>query len=352
MKLSLLGFAGALLLATSVSAQDVPLTQYLTSPLYLNPGLTGLSDPYDMRFAVNYRSQVLAVNQQPTIKGIASFDVATMQGKLPEGDALGIGFMGLYDQSASGGIDNVTAGFSFAYIKAIDRNKFHHLSLGLQAFVVQKHIDPAKVTQNDFYASGSDGLLLSPTQKYDNTDIGYTDANGGIVYSGEVTPRLKVEAGYAYYHLSKPQEVLLTLTHNINERQTEHLSATYNLSRKLTLNVNGLLQTQGGTTNMLAGSILGIKLDKSTELDIRNLKTRILYLGAWYHFNQAVAPYIGFEAQNFHFGFTYDISTVTGNSAGPNQGAYEISAYYMRRHRKESDKERENNYFRGRPSIY
>ena len=352
MKRSLLALASAVLLSASASAQDVPLTQYLNAPLYFNPASTGFSAPYDMRFSVNYRSQPLTSNAQPSQTGIISFDVATMQDKLPEGDALGIGFLAYYDRSASGGVQNTTAGFSFAYIRGLDRRKLHHLSLGLQAFIVQKHLNTATLTYNDFYASGSSALLLDQSKSYQNTDMGYTDANGGLIYTGEITPRLKVEAGYAYYHLSNPQEVVLTMTHDINSRQTEHVNATYQLSQKLTVDGTGLLQTQGGNTDLIAGGILGIKLDKSQDLDLRNLKTRILYVGCMYRFNQAIAPYIGFEAQNFHFGLSYDISTVTGSSGPNNKSAYEFSVYYMRKHHRDSDKERENNYFRGNPSIY
>ena len=54
MKKSLLGLGMSLMLAGSALAQDVHFTQYFTSPLTLNPALTGLV-PDDLRLAANYR---------------------------------------------------------------------------------------------------------------------------------------------------------------------------------------------------------------------------------------------------------------------------------------------------------
>src|SRR5271155_5790433 len=98
MKKLLFGVSVAIMLAGSALAQDVHFTQYFTSPLTLNPAMTGLV-PDDIRFAANYRTQWSSVSPDPYITGTASFDMAMLKGKLPEGDALGIGLLMLYDKS-------------------------------------------------------------------------------------------------------------------------------------------------------------------------------------------------------------------------------------------------------------
>jgi|GEM_PF-1770365 len=341
-----------LCISASANAQDVALTQFWTAPLYFNPAETGMSDPYDMRFSANYRTQLASEFPDPAMTGIFSFDVATMQDKLPEGDALGVGFIGFYDRSASGGVKNTTAGFSVAYNHSIDRNHLHHLSLGVQAYIVQKQLDVSRLTNNDFYENGSNSLLFPLTGSIDNNGVGFTDANGGIVYTGEITPRLKVEGGYAYYHLANPQEVFMGISHNVDARQTGHLSGTYLLSPRIKINVAGLLQTQGNTTTTIGGASASYRINNKTVADGRNTYTRIVSLGCWYRSAQAVAPYVGFEAQNFHIAFSYDISTAKDLAGKPLYNAYELSLFYTRRHRHETDKERENDYFRGDRSIY
>src|ERR1700756_906529 len=102
MKRSLLGLSVAMMFAGAVHGQDVHFTQYFTSPLTLNPAMTGLVSE-DLRFAANYRNQWSSVSANPYITGTVSYDMAMLKGKLPEGDALGIGILGLYDKSGTGG---------------------------------------------------------------------------------------------------------------------------------------------------------------------------------------------------------------------------------------------------------
>src|SRR3954469_24980686 len=81
--------------------QDIHFTQYFTSPLTLNPAMTGLV-PEELRFAANYRTQWSAVSSNPYTTGSATFDIATLKNKLPEGDALGLGLVVQYDKSGTG----------------------------------------------------------------------------------------------------------------------------------------------------------------------------------------------------------------------------------------------------------
>jgi type IX secretion system PorP/SprF family membrane protein len=105
MKKLILGVCVSAMMVGSAKAQDVHFSQYFTSPLTLNPALTGLVSE-DFRFAANYRTQWNSVSPNPYITGTASFDLAMLKGKLPEGDALGMGLMVLYDKSGTGGLTN------------------------------------------------------------------------------------------------------------------------------------------------------------------------------------------------------------------------------------------------------
>ena len=97
MKKILLGVGASMMLATSAMAQDPHFTQYFASPLTLNPALTGLTQG-DLRLAANYRSQWSSVSSNPYVTGTISFDMAAMKGTLDNGDAVGIGLLGLYDR--------------------------------------------------------------------------------------------------------------------------------------------------------------------------------------------------------------------------------------------------------------
>src|SRR5690606_17598419 len=120
-----------------VNAQDVHFTQYFTSPLTLNPAQTGLIEN-DWRAAANVRQQWYTVSDNPYMSGTISFDMPILRGRLPEGDAMGIVVIGLYDRAGAGGIQNTTLGLSLAYHKAFGIDKQHAVSFGVQAALVQK----------------------------------------------------------------------------------------------------------------------------------------------------------------------------------------------------------------------
>src|SRR6218665_3926645 len=151
-------------------AQDVHFTQYFTSPLTLNPAQTGLTQN-DWRASANFRTQWYTVSDNPYISGTVAFDIPTLRGKLPEGDALGIGVLGLYDKSGTGGLQNTTVGLSVAYHKAFGVEKQHTLSLGVQGYLVQKSIQFDKLVFGDQFNPGDPSNYLRTQENFGNADL-------------------------------------------------------------------------------------------------------------------------------------------------------------------------------------
>ena len=135
--LTLIGLAAGL----TAAAQDVHFTQYFTSPLTLNPANTGLVN-CDWRVSGNYRDQWKSVNATGYQTATISYDMAILRGKL-NGDALGIGILGLYDKSGTGALRNTTTGLSIAYHKRLSNDEYkpRNLSIGVQGYLTQKSID-------------------------------------------------------------------------------------------------------------------------------------------------------------------------------------------------------------------
>ncbi len=148
MKKTLFTIAAIAGISLSCLAQDIHFTQYFSSPLTLNPAQTGLTEQ-DWRASANFRTQWYTASKNPYISSTIAFDMPLLRGKLPEGDALGIGVLGLYDRAGTGGYQNTTVGLSLAYHKAFGNNKQHTLSLGVQGYMVQKSIQWDKLVFGD-----------------------------------------------------------------------------------------------------------------------------------------------------------------------------------------------------------
>jgi type IX secretion system PorP/SprF family membrane protein len=346
MKKILLGVSVAMALCGVVKAQDIHFTQYFTSPLTLNPAMTGLV-PDDIRFAGNYRTQWSAVSPNPYITGTASYDMSMLKGKLPEGDAMGIGMLVLYDKSGTGGLTNTTAGLSLAYHKAFGADRQHHISLGLQGFYVQKTLDFSKLTFEDMYDQNTGQLAYPTLTKFTNTNIGYADFNGGIMYSGKVSDHATGYIGYSYYHLTQPTESFLGESNQIHARQTGYLGGSFDMNENTVLYASALLQTQASATEIMVGGAVGFVLNPGHDEEYQ--KNTIFYLGGWYRYGDAVAPYVGIEWSKMRIGVSYDVNLSSFTPATNGVGAYEISLIYFGRINRH---ERNPNYNWSCPKLY
>jgi type IX secretion system PorP/SprF family membrane protein len=323
--LSIVAIAG---IALGSRAQDVHFTQYFTSPLTLNPAQTGLTQG-DWRASANFRSQWYTVSKNPYVSGTIAFDIPTLRGKLPEGDALGIGVLGLYDKSGTGGLQNTTVGLSIAYHKAFGIDKQHTLSLGVQGYMVQKSIQFDKLIFGDQVNPNMPGGISGVSgEPFGNADLTYPDFNAGLMYSGRVAEKATLYGGFSYYHLSGPEEKFLNggaSSIKINSRYAAHLGGSFEMNENTVMYLSGMYQKQGPASELLLGGAVGFVMNPGHSEFTRNT---IFYLGGWYRYGDAIAPYVGFEWSKMKIGFSYDATLSSAQNMTSGQGAYEISVIY------------------------
>jgi type IX secretion system PorP/SprF family membrane protein len=346
MRKLILGVGIAMMLVKSATAQDVHFTQYFTSPLTLNPAMTGLVSE-DLRFAANYRNQWSSVSPHPYTTGTISFDIAMLKGKLPEGDAMGLGILGLYDKSGAGALTNTTVGLSLAYHKAFGRDRMQHISLGVQGYLVQKTLDFAQLTFEDQF-NPTTGYLAFPTHEYfSKATISYSDFNGGLMYSGRVADHVTAYIGYSYYHLTQPTESFLDDPSKIHSRQTGYLGGAFDMNENTVLYASALYQSQASATEVLLGTAVGFILNPGHDMEYQ--KNTIFYLGGWYRYGDAVSPYVAIEWAKMRLGVTYDVNVSQFTPATKSLGGFELSALFFGRINKH---ERNPQYNWSCPKLY
>ncbi len=329
MKKSLLGLGLTLAISLPGIAQDIHFSQYYASPLTWNPSQTGLINR-DYRVAANYRTQNYDVNSYPYITASISYDMPILQGRLPEGDALGVGVLVFYDKAGTGAFQNLTGGLSFAYHKALGYEKRHMVSAGVQAMFVNKSINFSKLVFADQLDPRMPNTYLPTGEQFGNQDVSYPDFNAGVMYTGKINQRSSMYAGVGYYHLTSPQEKFLAGTANnvnykINPRYNFYVGGSTELNPNIAIFGSGLFQKQGPAQEILLGAATGFILNPEHREDVANT---VLYLGLWYRTNDAIIPYVGLEWTQFQFGFSYDITVSNGSNLTNGQGAYEASVIY------------------------
>ncbi|XZF14683.1 PorP/SprF family type IX secretion system membrane protein [Chitinophagaceae bacterium MMS25-I14] len=325
MKKILLGVGAAIMIVGAAQAQDVHFTQYFASPLTLNPALTGLT-PADVRVAANYRTQWSSVSSNPYTTGTISLDMATLKGKLPDGDALGIGLLALYDRAGAGSLQNITAGVSVAYHKAFGRDKQNTISFGIQGFLVQKSIDFNKLKFEDQFDAATGGTPYPTGEQFGNKDLTYPDFNLGLMYTGHINEHATAYVGASYYHLTQPVETFMSGSHKVSARFSGYLGGSFDLNENMVLYASGLYQTQAKATEVLIGGAAGFVMNPGHDVDYA--KNTIFYLGAWYRYADALCPYVGFEWSKMQLGISYDANVSKYTAATNGVGAYEISLIF------------------------
>jgi type IX secretion system PorP/SprF family membrane protein len=332
MKKIVLGISCALFCTMALHAQDVHFTQYFTSPLTLNPAMTGLIAE-DLRVSANYRSQWTSVSTSyPYTTATFSFELAALKGKLPEGDALGIGLMGLYDKSGSGGLTNTTVGGSLAYHKAFGRERQQHISFGMQVNMVQKSIDQTKLIFEDMY-NVTTGTVSAPGTSMSaitTPNLSYPDFNAGVMYSGKIAEHATGYFGYSYYHLTQPTEGFISSdSHEIHKRQTAYIGGSFDLAPTVILYTSALYQSQATAEELLMGGAVGFILNPNHDEEYA--KNTIFYLGGWYRYRDALAPYVAIEWSRMRIGFSYDVNVSAFAPATHGLGGYELSLIFLGR---------------------
>ncbi len=308
-------------------AQDVHFTQYFTSPLTLNPAQTGLTQN-DWRASANFRTQWYTVSNNPYVSGTIAFDLPLLRGKLPEGDALGVGLLGLYDKSGSGGLQNTTVGLSLAYHKAFGMDKQHTVSLGIQGYLVQKSINFDKLVFGDMFDPANPSQPKQTQESLSNTDLTYPDFNAGLMYSGRVAEKATLYAGAAFYHLTRPEERFLSgagTAQKINMRYSLHLGGSFEMNENTVMYLSTMYQKQGPASELLLGGAVGFVMNPGHDEYVRST---IFYLGGWYRYGDALAPYVGFEWSRMKIGVSYDVTMSRAQNMTGGQGAYEVSVIY------------------------
>lgn len=329
MKKILLG-ATIILASANVDAlaQDPHFTQYFASPLNLNPAHTGLINT-DYRVTAIARTQWYNVSDNPYMTASLSYDRQILRDKLPEGDAFGLGVNLLYDKAGTGSLQGIHAGLSLAYHKGFGIDKQHHLSLGVQANLVQKNIRFDKLVFGDQIDLSRSDVYLPTSENLSNGDITYPDFNAGLMYSGKVNENSMVYAGLSYYHLTRPTEKFtgqnVSTDVRINSRINGFLGGQLNLNPNTVAYLSTMYQQQGAAWEYLIGGAVGFVLNPYNDEDHNNTT---FYLGAWYRFGDGIAPYVGFEWGKWQIGFAYDITLSSLAPATQSSGALEMSAIY------------------------
>jgi Bacteroidetes-specific putative membrane protein len=307
------------LLSGSAYGQDPSFSQFFSSPLNINPALTGMINS-DWRGIANIRVEWIDP-ASPYNTSTASFDGKILQDKISESSIFGLGGMIMYDEGMTGTLKSTYASLDAAYnIKIAEQGGDHRLGIGVGLTYGHKQVDYSQLTfAQQFTGYGFDTNLPTGEAAFSNMNS-YFSASAGLLYS-YVSRYSGFDFGAAAFHLNKPKQTVMSDPNQyLAPRYVIHGNYQNYLYDKLEIFANGIYQTQSKANYFSVGGGLGYFLTEEGD------ENRVIAnAGVWYWSNNAIVPYIGLTYNQLQLGLSYDITTSKLASAARRPQTFEIS---------------------------
>jgi len=320
-----------------VQAQDRHFSQFYSSPLTLNPALTGAFNA-KYRLGIINRDQWRSVLDNPYRTFAVSLEVKFGLDyflRFAKRDKVAVGLLFYNDKVEGVDFRESKMALSLAYHKSLDKDENNVLTLGFQGGILQRNINFADLVFDDEF-NELDAFDLPTNEVFPVNNFTFGDYSVGLNYSNTAQRDLAIFAGAALHHIFEPsvsfyedrQEEQLDqpLPRNI----TAHAGAIIALGNRYQISPRVMMLSQGGHFQINGGANLRIRIDEFGRSGI--------YVGAWSRlandavngiFNDAIIAMVGLEIDGFLLGLSYDLNTKALASYNARQGAFELSVAYL-----------------------
>lgn len=309
-----------LLLGNFVSAQDPSFSQFFSSPLNINPALTGNING-DWRIVSNFRDQWIGP-ASPYVTGTVSYDRKILQHKLPgvpENNIVGVGGMFMYDYAMSGIVKSTYASANLSYSVKLAEGDIstHRFTAGFGAIYGYRYVDFSRLDfEEQFTGYGFNTNLPTGELALSNMKP-YFSVSSGVTYSVK-SEKSNFDLGVAGFHLNNPKQTFLEdEQQRLPVRQVAHANFERIINDRLILNANGIYQNQKRAKYFSIGGGLGFRMSEQ--------QSTVLNVGLWYWSRNAIVPYVGLAYKDWQFGFSYDATISKLREATRKPNTFEFS---------------------------
>jgi type IX secretion system PorP/SprF family membrane protein len=303
--------------------QDPQFSQFFSSPLNINPALTGRINA-DWRFISNLKDQWIGP-ASPYITGTVSYDRKVFQNKIPNVDnsddnVFGVGGMLMYDHAMSGIQKSTYASANLSYNVKFAEGAVgkHRLGLGFGTIYGRRYVDFSRLYFQEQWIGYNGFNTNLPTGESALSEMKpYFSLSTGLIYT-YYTEKSNFDIGAAVYHVNKPKQTFLEDPNQfLAMRKVAHANFETFINDNMVLNINTIYQFQDEAKYYSFGGAIGYF--------ISGQQNTLLNLGAWYWSKHAIVPYVGLAMGDMQFGASFDITTSKLRYADPRPRTFELS---------------------------
>ncbi len=311
-------------LATVLKAQDPQFSQFNSSPLFLNPALTGFFTG-DYRLGANYRSQWGSFTNTYRTAAVSA-EISLFKSKLKDDNfAVGLHFYNDVAGTAAFGTNQLSV--SFGYRKQLGRRVKHTLGIGAQFNMIGQNIDTEElIFDNQYNGIEVDPDLLSGENVAGGSGL-KPDATVGLLYQVMPSKYANMYFGAAYAHVLQPTISLLSSArYRLEPKYTAHFGGWFQATRTINFLPSVMYAQQGTAKQINAGTYLQFVMEYRDDGDVA------FAIGAWGRVSNTTPDAVIVGARldfiRFALGLSYDVNVSKLNTVSNSRGAYEVSLIY------------------------
>ncbi|MFA6923593.1 MAG: PorP/SprF family type IX secretion system membrane protein [Bacteroidales bacterium] len=302
-------------------SQDIHFSQYFSSPLFLNPALTGQFNG-NFRFACNYKSQWVAVANNSFKTFANSIDASIYKDKL---------FMGLSffnDKAGDSKMGLTEVNLSIA--TRVPLNKNNSLTAAIQNGGAQRSIDFSNLTWDNQYDGNTFNKSLPSGEKHNISNFNYFDLSAGLCLISKINDNVNFNSGIAGFHLNNPKQCFIYSDNKLHSKLTIHSYMEFKQKKSNTTLIPSIIILKQGTAYETdLGFMIKYKLGMDSKYTGVNVSSN-LTLGGFYRINDAAILYARLiYKNNYSIGLSYDINVSPLNTVSNAKGGGEISIIYI-----------------------
>lgn len=289
-----------LLLAGSLSGQDLHYSQFYNSPLNVNPAKTGIFNG-DKRVNLSYRSQWRSV-PVPWTTFSGSFD----RKFYPEHGKQHFFSVGLlFNYDAQGELSNVNLtniDLAGSWTKIINKNNL--ITVGGLLGYATRGFDSNSLTWDKQWNQVSSSFDASlPTGENFNTErISFLETALGLNYRWQRSKRTKLDLGIGAYHLFEPNAGFYDDAEvNLGRRISFTGIGKFQLAEKLDFQLNGLYQFQQDSNEAILSALIKPHLNNNRGRELE------LHLGLGWRSGKSFFPIVALQHRQYYVSLSYDI---------------------------------------------
>jgi type IX secretion system PorP/SprF family membrane protein len=309
-------FTMILFLVNNLFAQNYHFSQYFSSPLSINPALTGYYDG-SVRINATHRNQ-WSQDGKPFTTIAASAEARLLQQKID--GKLGIGLMFNSDKSNGDALSTNIGSFSIAYNLPLDADGNIELGGGLQTYFTQKKLNPFGLTfESQFGSNGFNSNIATPEMSK-SFSSSYLSVSAGLLLNIHASESASLYIGAAMYNANNPKSNFLNIDFNEPARLNFQLGGSFDLFESSHLQLSSLYSFQQEASEIIFGGIGIFDFSESNSFQI----------GGLYRLNDAFIPYVGIGIGGLTAGISYDISGGNLKTVGILRNGTEFSLRFTR----------------------